>query len=76
MSTINLISLTEAVDSAFKETQFLRKEIHDRLLHSTNEEERRKLEYLKNNADMIRPMNAAGYFEISKNTLTSMLSVR
>ena len=72
----NLMYLTEAVDDAFEETQFLRSEIHERLHEATDENEVKDLEYLKNQSEMIRPMSAAGYFEINKNTLTSMLSVR
>ena len=74
--TLNLVALTKTVDETYEEIQNFRDEINERLLLSTDEEERRELEYLKNKSDNIETMSGAGYFEVNKNTLTNMLSIR
>ena len=74
--TLNLVALTKTVDETYEEIQNFRDEINERLLLSTDEEERRQLEYLKNKSDNIETMSGAGYFEVNKNTLTNMLSIR
>ena len=73
---INLTSLTETVDSCFKAIQGIRKEIQEKLLQCVEENERQKLQYLLQRVEMIGPMSAGGYFEITKSSLISMLSVR
>ena len=73
---IILISITNSVDEAEYRLRQMKKQIEKRLLASRDEEEKKQLEYCKNMADLLRPMNAAGYFDIDKTTLTSMLSVR
>ena len=74
--TTILISMTEAFDDAFQAIQDMRGDIIERLLETSTEQETKQLEYLKNKSELIKPMNAAGYFCIEKSTLTSMLSVR
>ena len=73
---INLTSLTETVDSCFKAILGIRKEIQEKLLQCVEENERQKLQYLLQRVEMIGPMSAGGYFEITKSSLISMLSVR
>ena len=51
-------------------------EIIERRGKAQNKEESQQLEFWKNKYDKLKPMNADGYFNIEKSTLTSMLSVR
>ena len=71
-----LASLTESVNSAYKVIQDVKSRINVQMENTTNDEELKKLKFCRNEADMLRPMSAAGYFEIDKTTLTSMMSVR
>ena len=71
-----LICLTESTNRTFDATESLREEIIERLGNGKGNEEVQQLKYLKNKFELLRPMNASGYFDIEKSTLTSMLSVR
>ena len=73
---MNLTSLTESVDSCFKAIQGIRRDLQERLLLCVEEKEKQKLLYLLQRVESLGPMSAGGYFEISKSTLISMLSVR
>ena len=74
--TMNLTSLTEEVDSCFKAIQEIRRELHEKLLLCVEDKERQKLQYLLHRVEVLGPMSAGGYFEITKSSLISMLSVR
>ena len=74
--TIVLHSITTSVSSAFDVIQEIQDHIYEKLSHTHDNEEKMELEYCKNLAQKLRPLNAEGYFEIDKTTLTSMLSVR
>ena len=71
-----LICLTESTNRTFDTVQKLREEIIEKLGKAKINEEVQQLEYLKNKFELLKPMNASGYFDIEKSTLTSMLSVR
>ena len=73
---MNLTSLTESVDSCFKALQGIRSEIHEKLLLCLDDKESQKLQYLLHRVEVLGPMSAGGYFEITKSSLISMLSVR
>ena len=73
---VNMVAITSSVDETEDRLRGIKKALEARLLKTRDEEEIKELEYCKNMADLLRPMNAAGYFEIDKTTLTSMLSVR
>ena len=73
---LTLMATTNSVDETYDMKGILRKEIQIAILHTKNENELKELEFWKNEIDMLKPMNASGYFEIDKTTLTSMLSVR
>ena len=73
---LNIITLSESVQEAFDTIQTLKERIIEKINETEDKDELRQLEYCKNAAEMLKPMNASGYFEIGKSTLTSMLSVR
>jgi len=72
---MSLTSLTEVVDSCFQALQGIRKEIQEKLLLCGEDKERQKLQYLLQRVEVLGPMSAGGYFEITKSSLISMLSV-
>ena len=72
----NLLALTSSVDETYDEIRNLRRELQLEILKSNNDERIKELEFWKYEVELLRPMNAAGYFNIDKTTLTSMLSVR
>ena len=74
--TLNIMDLTIAFDSAFESLQAVRMKIQEKLMTTYEKGERYQLKFLLENVKSLSPMNAFGYFEISKSTLTSMLSVR
>ena len=69
------MALTASLDSAFGSLQHVTGKIQEMLMKSQGETEK-QLIYLVGNIKSLRPINACGYFEISKSTLTSMFSVR
>ena len=71
-----LNSTSSAIDESFESLQNIKIQIHERLLQCPGEEEKAQMNYLLNKIEDVKPMNACGYFEIGKSTLTSMLSVR
>ena len=56
--------------------ELLFRKAQDQLLVTRNKEDRRFVKYIIQRINCLRPMNACGYFEIDKATLTSMLSIR
>jgi len=72
---LSLMAITKSVEEASEVVRNLRREIQIQILKTNDDVKLKQLEYWKNEAEMLKPMNAAGYFEIDKTTLTSMLSV-
>ena len=72
---VNLQVLTSLAESAFEALQEMKGNFHERFLTSTTEGQRQKCQYLIMSLSEVRPMSGAGYFDISQETLTSMLSV-
>ena len=73
---LNLLGLTSAVDESYDDIRRLRREIQHEILNTKDDVKLKHLDYWKSEAEMLKPMNAAGFFEIDKTTLTSMMSVR
>ena len=72
----NLLFLTKMTDKTFQSMQSLGRQIQERLLVTREKTERQSLKYLMKRVEMLKPLNACGYFDIAKTTLTSMVSVR
>ena len=72
----NLLFLTKMTDRTFQSMQALGGQIQERLLVTREKTERQSLKYLMKRVEMLKPLNACGYFDIAKTTLTSMVSVR
>ena len=71
----NIIALTSSLDSAFDSLQVVKGKIQKMMITSYDQTEK-ELNYLLERVKSLKPISACGYFEISKSTLTSMLSVR
>ena len=73
---LNLVALTFTVESAHDTIQNLLRKSEERLLRTREKSERQKLKYETRKLSKLELMNGGGFFEISKSTLTSMLSIR
>ena len=73
---LNLVALTFTVESAHDSIQNLLRKSEERLLRTREKSERQKLKYELRKLSKLELMNGGGFFEISKSTLTSMLSIR
>ena len=73
---VNLQVLTSLAESAFEALQEMKRNFHDKFFTSSTEGQRQKCQYLIMSLAEVRPMTGAGYFDISRGTLTSMVSVR
>ena len=72
----NLNVLTRHIDQAFQSLQLLKRRILEEYYQSSDENERLEFFYLLERVKMLKPMTGDGYFEITKTTITSMISVR
>ena len=70
----NLTFLTRHIDKTYQSLQILKRRILEEYLQSPDDNV--KYFYLLQRVDMLKPMSGDGYFEISKTTITSMISVR
>ena len=68
--------ITGEIENSFERLKGLKSPVQERLLHCPGEVEKAQMNYLLQRIEDVKPMNACGYFEIGKSTLTSMLSVR
>ena len=73
---MSVIALSESFEASVDAIQDLKGRINESIRKASEREEIKDLEYCKAEAEMMKPMSAAGYFEIGNSTLTSMLSVR
>ena len=73
---VNLEVLTSSAESAFEALQEMKRNFQDNFLTSSSEAQRNKYQYLIMSLAEVRRMTGAGYFDISRGTLTSMISVR
>ena len=73
---VNLQVLTSLAESAFEALQEMKRDFHDKFFSSSTEGRRQQCQYLIMSLAEVRPMTGAGYFDISRGTLTSMVSVR
>ena len=72
----NLTVLTRHIDHAYQSLQILKRRILEEYLSSPDDDTRHRYFYLLKRVEMLKPMSGDGYFEISKTTITSMVSVR
>ena len=71
-----LIRLTAILQSGYNKIEDVKKEILDQHLMSNNEMEKSQLMNTYYRGNNLSYLSACGFFEISKSSLTSMLSVR
>ena len=68
--------IVNSADNAFASIKNKERELEEKL-HATEEKmSRRDLKYLIKKMEKLKPLSAAGYFDIQKSCLTSMFSIR
>ena len=72
----NLFAVTGSVEAGYETIDEISVEARRRLDLSDDKKERRQLKTLIMNVSSLKPLSANGYFDISRETLTSMTSVR
>ena len=70
------MGLTLTVESAYNSVQDVLRRREEKLLRTTQKLERQQLKFEIRKLSQLEPMTGGGFFQISKSTLTSMLSVR
>ena len=73
---LNLLAVTSSVEAGYDEVDIIRTDARKRLDRTEDKRERRQLKTLIMSTSSLRPLSANGYFDISRETLTSMMSVR
>ena len=74
--TINLIGLIMTVENLYEHKNFMILKVTEKLSKSVDKAERHKWKLILFNLSTLPEMSAGGYFNVSKKTLTSMVSVR
>ena len=74
--TLHILSLVFTVEGLYDHTVQLEMRVRSALGSSSIKEERQKLKQQLLELSSLKPLTAKGYFTISKETLTSMMSVR
>ena len=70
------MALTLTIESAYDSIGNLLERTEERLLRTRDKSERQKQKYEIRKLSKLEPMTGGGFFQITKSTLTSMLSVR
>ena len=63
---LNIMTLTTALDSTYQSVQSVKMKIQENLMLTYEKSERQQMKFLLENVKSLSPMNACGYFEISK----------
>ena len=74
--SIHILSLVFSVEGLYDHTQQLQTKVRNTLGGSSDKEQRQKLKLQLLELSSLKQLSAKGYFSVSKETLTSMLSVR
>ena len=72
----HILGITFTLDMLYDDFEKCKNVIEDKLDIEDNKEERRQMKMLLHKLTSLKPMSAKGYFNITKETLVSMLSVR
>ena len=72
----NLIVLIRHIDKAYQSLQILKKRILQDYQLTSDDYKRQNAFFLLQRLEMLNPMSGDGYFEITKTTMTSMISIR
>ena len=73
---LHILSIVFTIENLYAYIEQLKMKLRTCLGVSLSKEERRKIKLQIGELDALKPMTAKGYFIVSKETLTSMLSVR
>ena len=72
----NLTVMTRHIDTAYQSLQILKRRILEDYLLTSDDDKRHTCFYFLKRVELLKPMSGDGYFEITKTTITSMISVR
>ena len=72
----HLLGLTLTLDILYKDFEKCKNAVEEHLGKEDNKVERRQMKMLLHKLTFFKPMTAKGYFNVTKDTLVSMLSVR
>ena len=73
---LHIMSFVFTIENLYDHIEQLKNKLRTCLGVSLSKEERRKIKLQIFELEALKPMTAKGYFSVSKETLTSMLSVR
>ena len=73
---LHVLSIVFTIENLYAYIEQLKMKLRTCLGVSLSKEERRKIKLQLCELEALKPMTAKGYFIVSKETLTSMLSVR
>ena len=74
-STSTLYFITKTAESAFKELKTLTIPLQEKMLKEKDPVEQLKIKHLIEKVEKVRPLSGNGYFEISRETLTSIVGI-
>ena len=72
----HLQGLILTLDTVYKDFEKCKNAVEEQLCKEDNKVERRQMKMLLHKLTFFKPMTAKGYFNVTKDTLVSMLSVR
>ena len=72
----HLLGLTLTLDTLYSDFEKSKNAVEEQLEKEDKKVERRQLKILLHKLTSLKPMTAKGYFNVTKDTLVSMLSVR
>ena len=71
----NIFGLIIAADDAYNRLMDKVKDLQDKLLYTKGKEKRQEIKNIVSNIQEVGPFSGLGYFDITRKTLTSMVSV-
>ena len=74
-STSTLYFITMTAEASFEELKRLAIPLQERMIHEKNPIEQMKIKFLIEKIENERPLSGNGYFEISRETLTSIVGI-
>ena len=74
-STSTLYFITMTAEASFEELKRLAIPLQERMIHEKDPVEQMKIKFLIEKVEKVRPLSGNGYFEISRETLTSIVGI-
>ena len=74
-STSTLYFITMTAEASFEELKRLAMPLQERMIQEKDPVEQMKIKFLIEKVEKVRPLSGNGYFEISRETLTSIVGI-